>query len=104
MYVFVDIEFIYMFSSVILIQLFFLSVAVTDPAGDVRNFIGYFKKTYVSSLNGDQTDVDSVPPPRMPPFFNGTYADALKEAKRSLRFLIVYLHGDSHENTDVFCR
>ncbi|KAM3187953.1 hypothetical protein ACTXT7_001275 [Hymenolepis weldensis] len=79
-------------------------ISITDPAGDVRNFIEYFKKTYVSALNEDQTDVDLVPPPRMPHFFNGTYADALKEAKRSLRFLIVYLHGDSHENSDVFCR
>ncbi|VUZ56897.1 unnamed protein product [Hymenolepis diminuta] len=77
---------------------------VTDPAGDVRNFIDYFKKKYVAALNEDQVDLDSVPPPRMPPFFNGTYADALKEAKRSLRFLIIYLHVGSHENTDVFCR
>nr|CDS27263.1 FAS associated factor 2 [Hymenolepis microstoma] len=78
--------------------------SITDPAGDVRNFIEHFEQKYVSVLNEDQTNVDLVPPPRMPPFFNGTYADALKEAKQTLRFLIVYLHGDSHEDTDVFCR
>lgn len=38
------------------------------------------------------------------PFYNGTYGEALREAKQSLRFLIIYLHGDSHEDTDAFCR
>ncbi|VDN99280.1 unnamed protein product [Rodentolepis nana] len=104
MYVFTSINFYFGAYIVYFMSTFFyLMVAITDPAGDVRNFIESFEKKYVSALNEDQTGVGLVPP-RMPPFFNGTYADALKEAKQTLRFLIVYLHGDSHEHTDVFCR
>lgn len=29
---------------------------------------------------------------------------ALNDAKRELRFLLVYLHGDDHQDTDEFCR
>lgn len=28
----------------------------------------------------------------------------LSDAKRELRFLLVYLHGDDHQDTDNFCR
>ncbi|KAM7537624.1 hypothetical protein Aperf_G00000066017 [Anoplocephala perfoliata] len=80
---------------------------ITDPAGDVRSFIENFKNTYLPASNEDQAvnDADTlVHQPRMPPFFNGTYADALKEAKQSLRFLIIYLHCDSHEDSGTFCQ
>ena len=38
-----------------------------------------------------------------PSFCCGTYSTALDEAKRDLRFLLVYLHYPSHEDTDHFC-
>ena len=39
-----------------------------------------------------------------PVFFRGTYNQALDEAKRDLRFLLVYLHNEHHQDTDQFCR
>ncbi|CAG2112805.1 unnamed protein product [Medioppia subpectinata] len=39
-----------------------------------------------------------------PDFFVGTYNQAVDAAKRELRFLLVYLHCESHEDTDQFCR
>ena len=29
---------------------------------------------------------------------------ALNDAKRELRFLLVYLHGNDHQDTENFCR
>lgn len=29
---------------------------------------------------------------------------ALEEAKQGLKFLLVYLHGDDHEDTNAFCQ
>lgn len=31
-------------------------------------------------------------------------SQALNDAKRELRYLLVYLHGDDHQDTDEFCR
>lgn len=42
--------------------------------------------------------------PRHPTFFQGSYTQALDQAKRSLKFLLVYLHSPQHENTPGFCR
>ncbi|CAL8103552.1 unnamed protein product [Calicophoron daubneyi] len=80
---------------------------VTDPVGDVQRFISYFKSNYVEDeqhRTADTAEVGHDSSVQMPPFFEGSYAQALQEAKRSLRFLVVYLHGDSHEDTDDFCR
>lgn len=43
--------------------------------------------------------------PQHPVFYQGTYAQALSDAKRELRFLLVYLHSDASKNADVhsFC-
>lgn len=38
-----------------------------------------------------------------PAFFRGSYNDALAEAKRDLKFLLVYLHAESHQDTEAFC-
>ncbi|KAH7720707.1 UBX domain containing protein [Aphelenchoides avenae] len=35
-------------------------------------------------------------------FFNGSYNDAIAEARNSVRFLIVYLHNPSHQRTEDF--
>ncbi|KER28018.1 hypothetical protein T265_05064 [Opisthorchis viverrini] len=78
---------------------------VTDPVGDVQRFIAYFKSNYMN--NGKFRSTEGASPsssrPDFPPFYEGSYAQALQEAKRSLRFLVVYLHGDSHEDTRTFC-
>lgn len=38
-----------------------------------------------------------------PVFYQGTYAQALNDAKRELKFLLIYLHKDGQESTN-FCR
>lgn len=61
---------------------------VTDPLGDVMGFIN----SYTSRYNPH------------PVFYQGTYAQALNDAKNELRFLIVYLHSESASDTQNFCR
>ncbi|CAH0400886.1 unnamed protein product [Chilo suppressalis] len=61
---------------------------VTDPLGDVMGFI----VNYQSRFNPH------------PVFYQGTYAQALNDAKNELRFLIVYLHSESATETQNFCR
>uniref|UniRef100_A0A8C5IK00 FAS-associated factor 2 n=1 Tax=Junco hyemalis TaxID=40217 RepID=A0A8C5IK00_JUNHY len=62
---------------------------VTDPVGDIISFIHMFEEKY-GRIH--------------PVFYQGTYSQALNDAKRELRFLLVYLHGDDHQDTDEFCR
>lgn len=66
-----------------------LPLVVTDPLGDVMSFIRNFSIRY----------------PQRPVFYQGTYAQALNDAKQELRFLLVYLHKDPVQNPDVesFC-
>ncbi|XP_013199412.1 FAS-associated factor 2 [Amyelois transitella] len=61
---------------------------VTDPLGDVMGFIN----SYTARYNPH------------PVFYQGTYAQALNDAKNELRFLIVYLHSDAAQETQNFCR
>ncbi|GAB0095854.1 UBX domain-containing protein [Sergentomyia squamirostris] len=61
---------------------------VTDPLRDVLTFIETYKEKY----------------PVHPVFYHGTYAQALNDAKRELKFLLVYLHSDGRSETDSFCR
>uniref|UniRef100_A0A0K8TN65 Putative regulator of the ubiquitin pathway n=1 Tax=Tabanus bromius TaxID=304241 RepID=A0A0K8TN65_TABBR len=62
---------------------------VTDPLGDVMNFIQAYREKY----------------PQHPVFYQGTYAQALNDAKQELKFLLVYLHSDASNVQDVqrFC-
>ncbi|XP_049814311.1 FAS-associated factor 2 [Schistocerca nitens] len=62
---------------------------ITDPVGDVLKFINSFEEKYGS---------------RHPVFYQGTYSQALNDAKRELRFLLIYLHCEDHQDTDNFCR
>ncbi|KHJ46315.1 UBX domain protein [Trichuris suis] len=62
---------------------------VTDPASDVANFISEFEARY-----GVQH----------PPFYQGSYSNALKDAKKDLCYLIVYLHSSYHSDVDRFCQ
>lgn len=63
---------------------------VSDPLADVMKFIREYYERY----------------PEHPVFYQGTYAQALNDAKQELRFLLVYLHKDPTQNPDVesFCR
>ncbi|XP_054743787.1 FAS-associated factor 2 [Anastrepha obliqua] len=63
---------------------------VTDPLGDVMSFIRSYNERY----------------PSHPVFYQGTYAQALNDAKQELRFLLIYLHKDATKNPDVdsLCR
>lgn len=59
---------------------------MTDPLGDVLNFIRAYKY------------------PSHPVFYQGTYAQALNDAKRELKFLVVYLHAENNSEVANFCR
>lgn len=63
---------------------------VTDPLGDVVNFIRTFDDRY----------------PVHPVFYQGTYAQALNDAKRELKFLLVFLHSERQNASEVasLCR
>lgn len=60
----------------------------TDPQSELQRFKDEFETTYG---------------PVHPIFFRGTYAQALEEAKRELKFLLVYLHSPHHQDTRHFC-
>ncbi|XP_003746886.1 FAS-associated factor 2 [Galendromus occidentalis] len=62
--------------------------SIANPEGDVRLFIKQFRDTYGAAA----------------PFLETSYNQALSRAKTDLRFLLVYLHNPSHEDTDDFCR
>ncbi|XP_075065231.1 FAS-associated factor 2 [Mixophyes fleayi] len=62
---------------------------VTDPVGDIVSFIQMFEEKYGRTH---------------PVFYQGTYSQALNDAKQELRFLLVYLHGEDHQDSDEFCR
>ncbi|XP_052249587.1 FAS-associated factor 2-like [Dreissena polymorpha] len=71
---------------------------VTDPVGDVTQFISLYNEKYGA---------------RHPVFYQGSYShshisvplfQALNDAKQELKFLLVYLHGKDHQDSDGFCR
>lgn len=64
-------------------------VEVTDPVGDVLRFIHMFDETYGRNH---------------PVFYQGSYSQALNDAKQELRFLWVYLHADNNQDCNNFCR
>jgi len=63
--------------------------AIMDPTENVASFIRDYDQTYGS---------------QHPTFYVGTYSQALNEAKKELKFVIVYLHGSEHQDTERFCR
>lgn len=52
---------------------------MTDPRGDVLKFIDEYSAKY----------------PMHPVFYRGTHAQALNDAKRELKFLLIYLHSET---------
>lgn len=61
----------------------------SDPVEDVMNFIRSYKERYGSNH---------------PVFYQGSYSQALSDAKQELRFLLVYLHKDEAQDVDQWCR
>ncbi|XP_012239217.1 FAS-associated factor 2 [Bombus vosnesenskii] len=61
----------------------------SDPVEDVINFIRSYEESYGNSH---------------PVFYQGSYSQALSDAKQELRFLLVYLHKDEAQNVDQWCR
>jgi len=59
-----------------------------DPAADVRSFRESFESKYGATH---------------PTFHAGSYSQALDEAKKELKFLLVYLHCADHQDADAFC-
>ncbi|CAG2171585.1 unnamed protein product [Oppiella nova] len=62
---------------------------VLVPPGDVNLFRTDFQLKYGSTH---------------PEFFVGNYNEAIDAAKRDFRFLLAYIHWDSHEETEKFCQ
>ena len=61
----------------------------SDGREDVRQFIQEYEQRYGAEH---------------PPFNTAGYYQVLEEAKRDLRFLLVYLHSDQHQDSDQFAR
>ena len=59
-----------------------------DGRRDVAEFVREYEAKYGTSH---------------PPFNRGGYYQVLEEAKRDLKFLLVYLHSEDHQDTDSFC-
>ncbi|XP_050299052.1 FAS-associated factor 2 [Anthonomus grandis grandis] len=61
----------------------------TDPLQEVLEFIHSYEEKYGCEH---------------PVFYQGTFSQALNDAKRELRFLAVYLHDVEAVDTEIFCR
>ncbi|XP_018328989.1 FAS-associated factor 2 [Agrilus planipennis] len=62
---------------------------ITDPLQEVQDFIRAYNEKYSE---------------RHPVFYQGTYAQVLNDAKRELKFLLIYLHNEDAVDTNMFCR
>ena len=72
---------------------------IDDPVVAAAAFIANFHDAYVrGDGDGDDDDARSAPA-----FLPCSHADALREAKRAIKFLFVYLHAPEHEDADEFC-
>ncbi|KAJ8923186.1 hypothetical protein NQ315_001740 [Exocentrus adspersus] len=60
-----------------------------DPVQEVMEFI----RTYEEKYTRDH-----------PVFYQGTFSQVLNDAKRELRFLLIYLHDAEATDTELFCR
>ncbi|XP_034939607.1 FAS-associated factor 2-B [Chelonus insularis] len=61
----------------------------SDPVEDVVKFIRFYDEKYGANH---------------PVFYQGSYSQALSDAKQELRFLLVYLHKDDTQHVDQWCR
>ncbi|XP_033220467.1 FAS-associated factor 2 [Belonocnema kinseyi] len=61
----------------------------SDPVEDVMKFIRFYEEHY-GRIH--------------PVFYQGSYSQALSDAKQELRFLMVYLHKDDTQEVEQWCR
>lgn len=61
----------------------------SDPVEDVMKFIRHYEERYGRNH---------------PVFYQGSYSQALSDAKQELRFLAVYLHKDDTQEVEHWCR
>lgn len=69
--------------------MFAVVLAITNPLEDVLDFIHTYDERYS---------------PCHPVFYQGTYSQVLNDAKRELKFLLIYLHNEDAVDTSIFCR
>jgi len=62
--------------------------AITNPVQDVTEFIAQYETAYGRDH---------------PTFYQGAYGQVLADAKKELKFLLVYLHCDDHVSSERFC-
>lgn len=62
---------------------------IRDPVYEINQYIEVFESSYGT---------------RHPVFYRGAYSASLAEAKKDLKFLLVYLHSPSHQDTPDFCK
>ncbi|XP_057298409.1 FAS-associated factor 2-like [Hydractinia symbiolongicarpus] len=63
--------------------------ALTKPVDDVIKFKEEYEELYGKTH---------------PTFYLGSYSQVLNDAKKELKFLMVYLHSKDHQSTPEFCR
>ncbi|OXA42616.1 FAS-associated factor 2 [Folsomia candida] len=63
--------------------------AITNPVQDIVEFLTEYEAKFGTEH---------------PNFYQGSYGQALADAKKELKFLLVYLHCKDHLETDMFCR
>jgi len=66
-----------------------LAIEGETPVQATERFINAFEQKYSTAH---------------PTFCRGSYADALRQAEREFKFLLVYLHSDRHFRSPQFCR
>jgi FAS-associated factor 2 len=67
--------------------------SITPPRRDPRSEADRFLREFESNYGT-----------RHPEFFPGGYSQALAKAKEELKYLLVILQSDEHDDTDKFCR
>eukprot|EP00177_Eucheuma_denticulatum_P003211 GFKZ01005795.1.p1 GENE.GFKZ01005795.1~~GFKZ01005795.1.p1 ORF type:complete len:460 (+),score=77.16 GFKZ01005795.1:76-1380(+) len=94
--------------------------AVFSPLQFVWSFISTITQTLLNALGGPARAIDNSPGENPtarfinffnqrygtthPPFFDGGYFAALSAAQADIKFLLVYLHSESHRLTHAFAR
>lgn len=95
-------------------------LTLLSPFRFVWSFLSNFTNQVIRVLSGPARLIDAapglMPTTRFrsfyeahhgvthPPFFDGSYLSALSAANEQLRFLLVYIHSESHRLTSNFCR
>lgn len=67
-------------------------MGVPDAEGDVRRFVESFRSKYGSTTES------------MPNFLTCSYAQAIRQSKEQVKFLLVYCHADDNPHTETICR